>query len=461
MKAALQKIRNIWAAVDIRKKILFTALILLIYRIGCAIPVPYVSPDIVNSFDAMYGTTIFSYMNVLSGGALSQATFFALGISPYITAQIVTQLLTVAIPKWQEMSKDEDGKKWLEGFTRILTVILAIVTSLAYYFILKNNSWLIKTDRDWVQALVIISVFTAGASLIMWLGEKINEHGIGNGISMILFANILASLPSFAGSIINLFEQGSTTSAANIRYMVLGIVFGVLAIIVAILMVYFVVKITNSERRIPVQYAKRVVGRKMYGGQNSNLPIKLNMTGVMPIIFASSIVSLPATISALAGKANAEEGFWYWVNELFGQTSLLYVLAFVGLIIAFSYFYILISFDPVEVSNNLKSNGGSVPGIRPGEPTANYISKILKRITFLGAIFLAIVAGVPLLVTCLASIFSNFDATTTFFGSGVLTALQSLTFGGSSLLILISVALETYRAIEAQMSMRHYKGFLQ
>ena len=454
MKAALQKIRNIWAAVDIRKKILFTALILLIYRFGSAVPVPYVDSAAIKSFETVYGGTFFQYMNVLSGGALAQATFFALGISPYITAQIVIQLLTVAIPVFQRWSKDEsgNGKKKLETITRIGTVVLAVVTAFAYYKILDSQNWLVKTDRAWVQALIIVAVFTAGASLIMWLGEKINERGIGNGISMILFANILASGPSMIGAIINLF------TSTRIGW---GITFGILALVGSILMVYYVVYVTNSERRIPVQYAKRVVGRKMYGGQNSNLPIKLNMTGVMPIIFASSIVSLPATISALAGKTSATEGFWYWFNTLLGQNSPIYVLAFVGLIIAFSYFYIIISFDPVEVSNNLKQNGGSIPGIRPGESTAKYIKKILDRITFLGAIFLAVIAGIPLLVSCIAWVLSQFEATTTFFGAQVLSGLQTLTFGGSSLLIVIGVALETYRLIEAQLSMRHYKGFLQ
>jgi len=454
MKAALQKIRNIWAAVDIRKKLLFTALILLIYRFGSAIPVPYVDSAAIKSFETVYGGTLFQYMNVLSGGALGQATFFALGISPYITAQIVIQLLTVAIPPLQRWSKDEsgNGKKKLEFLTRIGTVLLAVVTSFGYYKILDSQGWLVKTDRAWVQALIIISVFTAGASLIMWLGEKINENGIGNGISMILFANILASGPSMIGGIINLF------TATRIGW---GIAFGILALVGSVLMVYYVVYITNSERRIPVQYAKRVVGRKMYGGQNSNLPIKLNMTGVMPIIFASSIVSLPATISVFFGDPEATEGAWYWINTLFGQTSLIYLVLFVGLIIGFSYFYIIISFDPVEVSNNLKQNGGSIPGIRPGESTAKYIKKILDRITFLGAIFLAVIAGIPLLVSCLAWLLNQFEVTTSFFGAGVLSGLQTLSFGGSSLLIVIGVALETYRLIEAQMSMRHYKGFLQ
>lgn len=462
MKAAFQKIRNIWAAVDIRKKILFTALILLIYRLGCAVPVPYVSSDVIGSFNNYFGNTIFAYMNVLSGGALGQATFFALGISPYITAQIVIQLLSVAFRRLQEMSKDEEGKKKIEKATRILTVVLAVVTAAAYYLILARQGWLVKsttwtftmggTTYSALQMIAVIASFTAGASLIMWLGEKINERGIGNGISMILFANILSQGPSIANRVISLFTS---------EVIGWGITFGVLTVVIGVLMVYYVVYITNSERRIPVTYAKRVVGRKMYGGQNTNLPIKLNMSGVMPIIFASSIVSLPATIITLAGKSGATKGGWYWATQLTNSTSPLYVVAFLGLIVAFSYFYIMISFDPVEVSNNLKTNGGTVQGIRPGAPTAEYIKKILNRITFLGAIFLAIIAGVPLVVSCIASILGRFDVTKGFFGSEVLNGMTQLTFGGSSLLIVIGVALETYRIIEAQMSMRHYKGFLQ
>ncbi len=435
MKKVLGKIRDIWAAKDIRSKLLFTGFILLLYRLGSAIPVPYVNDSIVASFQSVYGGTVLEYLNLLSGSALAQATLFALSISPYITAQIVFQLLAVAIPALQRMSKEEDGQKKIAQYTRILTVALALVTSFAYFQILKTQGWLVRDDL--FAALVIIACFTAGSAIIMWLGEKINEYGIGNGISMILFANILSGLPSSFYSIWKMFTNWGVWTAV-----------AVIAVLVIVVMVVFVVFITNSERRIPIQYAKRVVGRKMYGGQNTSLPIKLNMTGVMPIIFASSIVSLPATIATFAGVTKKTEGFWGTVLKLLDATSPIYIVAYLGMIIAFAYFYIAISFDPVEVSNNLKRNGGTVQGIRPGAPTAEYIKKILNRVTLIGAFFLVIIAGLPLIVNAIASLFDN-------------NMLQGFAFGGSSLLIVVGVALETYRDIEAQMSMRHYKGFLQ
>ena len=438
MGRVISKIRDIWAAKDIRIKLLFTALILLIYRLGAAIPVPYVDSGITTSFQQMYGGTILEYLNILSGTALSQATLFALSISPYITASIVIQLLTVAIPKWQRMSKEEDGKKALTQYTRIATILLAILTSYAYYNILSQNKWLTPTDvPEWFRAIVVIACFTAGSSIIMWLGEKINEHGIGNGISMILFANILSRGAAIALQLWTIFSDWGIWTAV-----------AVIGVIAAIVLIGFVVFVTNSERRIPIQYAKRVVGRKMYGGQNTNLPLKLNMSGVMPIIFASSIVSLPATIAMFFGVTSESDGFWGSLLKALDATSPIYIVAYIALIIAFSYFYIAISFDPVEVSNNLKKNGGTVMGIRPGAPTAAFITKILNRITLIGAIFLSLVAGVPLIINAIASAFE-------------VANLSGLAFGGSSLLIVVGVALETYRAIEAQMSMRHYKGFLQ
>ena len=302
---------------------------------------------------------------------------------------------------------------------------------------LSNNGWLIKTDvPEWLRAIIMIACYTAGSAIIMWLGEKINERGIGNGISMILFANILSRLPGIISSFWKLFTDWGVWTAVS----VVGFV-GMIAII------GFIIWVTNSERRIPVQYSKRVIGNKMYGGQSTNLPLKLNMAGVMPIIFASSIVSLPATILTFFGIDKNSGGFWGTVLKVLDATSPVYIVVYIVLILAFSYFYIMISFDPVEVSNNLKKNGGTVLGIRPGAPTASYIKRILNRITFIGAIFLSIVAGVPLIINAIANAldYSN---------------LSGLAFGGSSLLIVIGVALETYRAIEAQMAMRHYKGFL-
>ena len=445
MKKIFGKFRDIWAAKDIRSKMLFTGFILLLYRLGSAIPVPYVNDSILESFRQVYGGTVLDYLNLLSGSALAQATLFALSISPYITAQIVLQLLTVAFDKLQRMSKEEEGQKKIAQYTRILTIVLALVTSYAYFQILKTNGWLTRTD--FFAGLVIVTCFTAGSSIIMWLGEKINESGIGNGISMILFANIISGLPTMVATFSNnIFNKTNWTNIDFTKILVLVASF--LAPIVIVLTIVFVVFVTNSERRIPVQYAKRVVGRKMYGGQNTNLPIKLNMTGVMPIIFASSIVSLPATVITLFGVKNTDKGVWATILKIFDATSPLYIISYLVLIVAFAYFYILISFDPVEVSNNLKRNGGTVQGIRPGAPTADYIKKILNRVTLIGALFLVVIAGLPLILNAVATAFN-------------VTTLNGLAFGGSSLLIVVGVALETYRDIEAQMSMRHYKGFLQ
>jgi preprotein translocase subunit SecY len=333
------------------------------------------------------------------------------------------------------MSKDENGKKKITQITRYVTIALGALTAWGYFTLLKANGWLYRDDL--FAALVIIFCFGAGAAIVMWLGEKINEHGIGNGISMILFANLLASGPSIAITLYNLITDWPWNT-----------LIGILGLIIGVAIVYFIIFITNSERRIPVQYGKRVVGRKVYGGQNTNLPLKLNMSGVMPIIFASSIASLPATILTLFGVTANDTGFWGRFLKFFDASSFVYLVVYLILIVAFSYFYIMISFDPTEVSNNLKKNGGMIPGVRPGEPTAKYINKILGRITFIGAFFLCIVAGLPMLINCIATIFKY-------------NGLASIAFGGSSLLIVIGVALETGRDIESQLTMRHYKGFLQ
>lgn len=431
MKSWIQPIINAFKLPDLRKKILFTLFIVLLYRIGVAIPVPYVNADILNYY--LYATdgSIFQYLDILSGNAFSSATLFALGISPYITSSIVMQLLTVAIPALERMSKDgEEGKKKINQITRYVTVALALITSYGYYMLMKNQGML--TNTGFFAAIVIIACYCAGSSLVMWLGEKINENGIGNGISIILFANIVAGGVNSVSTIIDFFKKGT----------VAGYIIPVVIVAIALAMVYFVVFVTESERRIPVMYAKKVVGRKMYGGQSTNLPLKLNMSGVMPIIFASSIVSLPTTIGMFVKPKSGS--FWDKFLDVFATDSIVYVLLFIVLIIAFAYFYIEISFNNVEVANNLKKNGGFIPGIRPGKPTADYIKMVLNRITLIGAIFLAFIAGLPLLVN--------------IFASGYLGALA---FGGSSLLIVVGVALETARELESQMAMRHYKGFLE
>lgn len=437
-------LKNAWKTPDLQKKMLFTLFIVLLYRLGACICVPYVSADIADSFNSMYGSSVLGLMSILSGGAMEYATLFALSVSPYITASIVIQLLTIAIPPLERLAKDgANGQKKIAAITRYVTVALALITSYGYSMLLKTQGWLVKSD--WFAMIVINACFCAGAALVMWLAEKINEKGIGNGISVVLFANIISRIPSMAQSLWN----GVIINRAYHWAVGVAIAIGVLAIVVA--SVGFVVWVTNSERRIPIQYAKRVVGRKMYGGQATNLPIKLNMTGVMPIIFASSIVSIPATITAFI--PNQENGFVKFVENFFSPTTWEYLVVYLLLIVAFSYFYVMISFNPVEVSNNIAANGGAVRGLRPGRPTVQYIQKILKRVTLIGAFFLCIVAGFPMLVTVVTTALTNAGVTG-------MPDLSLLTFGGSSLLIVVGVALETVRDIEAQLSLRTSKGFL-
>ena len=421
---------------ELRKKLIYTLIILLIYRFGAIIPVPFVQSSLIS----LPQGSIFEYLNILSGDAFSKATLFALSISPYITASIVIQLLCVAIPALENLSKEgEEGKKKLNTITRFVTVGLALLTSVGYYMLMRNTYQCLTDDgKEWYGIVTIIACYCAGASIIMWLGEKINENGIGNGISIILFANIVAGGPGLVGTVIDNFKD-------NISMIIEGKYIGILWIFLTLLViaavcaaVVFVVFITDSERRLPVQYAKRVVGRKMYGGQSQNLPIKLNMSGVMPIIFSSSIISLPVTIMQFAGVS--QTNFWY---KLFSPTSALYIILFFVLIIAFSYFYIAISFNPQEVANNIQKNGGSITGIRPGRPTAEYITKVLSKVTLMGAMFLSVIAIVPMIANAISG-----------------NALAGIAFSGSSLLIVVGVAIETAREIEAQMTMRHYKGFL-
>ncbi len=425
-------IANAWKTVDLRKKILFTVLIVLLYRVGTAIPVPFLNAQVLSSSLLSSQGSLFQYLNILSGGAMSQATLFALGVSPYITASIVIQLLTIAIPYLERISKEgEEGQKKLNQLTRIATVVLGLVTSFGYYKLLENNNAI--TNKGVFPAFVIILSYCAGSSLVMWLAEKINENGIGNGISIILFANIVSRLPSM---IHNLWSAYLTSGNAG------KIILGIGVIIVSLAATALIVFITDSERRLPIQYAKKVVGRKMYGGQSSTLPLKVNMTGVMPMIFANSIVSIPATIQMFV---NPKQGsFWAGFFNLFSTDGWLYAALTAILIVAFAYFYVTISFNPIEVANNLKKNGGFIPGIRPGKPTSDYITKVLSRITLIGALFLVVIAVVPLV----ANIISG-------------AKLSSLAFTGSSIIIVVGVVLETAREIESQMTMRHYKGFLE
>lgn len=432
--------KNAWKITDLRSKMLFTLLIILIYRLGAQIPVPYISPDVLETFNSVTQGSIFSYMNLLSGDAFGKATLFALSVSPYITAQIVIQLLTVAIPALERWSKDEnEGRKKLTALTRYSTVGLALITAYGYMKYMEAGGMLVS-DVTVFGKVVIVACYCAGASIIMWLAEKVNDYGIGNGISMILFANIVSRVPALLGSVWAMVFTGNTTFAG---FKFTGLLLAILSITITLAIVILVVWFTESERRIPIQYAKRVVGRKMYGGQSSNLPIKLNMSGVMPIIFASSIVAIPATIASFFQKS----AFWIKVNELFNYNTWLYLIIFLVLIVLFSFFYIMISFNPVEVANNIQSNGGSIPGIRSGKPTVKYIKKILNRITLIGAVFLCFIAGFPMIINIVNTMI---DANSTTF--------SGLAFGGSSLLIVVGVAIETVHDLEAQLALRNYGG---
>ena len=462
----LQTLKNAWRTKDIRSKLLFTFLILVLYRIGTVIPVPFVNA---HDFAGSFSGTILDYLNLLSGGSLGQATLFALGVSPYINASIIIQLLAVVFPKLGELSKTD--KKKMGFITRVTTVVLAVITAVGYYFLLADSALAPAATKGqggafWFYGIVIVVCYVAGASLVMWLADRINEHGIGNGVSMILFANIVTSLPQQCIAMYDLV-RGTFAYESPVWYVILSILFVIFLFAIILAMTMFVIFITGSERRIPVQYAKRVVGRKMYGGQSSNLPIKLNMTGVMPVIFASSIVSLLPTILMLCGVTGSGKTFWDGVYRFFGSDGFVYPLAFFVLIIGFAYFYTQITFDPVDVANNLKKQGGAIPGIRQGRPTSDYIKKILNKITLAGALFLSVVAVLPVIAGphLIQHIVEWILSGNTYYSAEtVATAAKSyssiFTFGGTSLIIVIGVALETFRELEAQLTMRNYKGFL-
>ena len=415
----LTTLRNAWGIPELRKKLIFTILVLLVYRVGNAIPVPFVNVHAMTEmFDSVLSSTILGLYNAMSGSAFSKASVLGLGIQPYINASIIIQLLTIAIPALERWAKEEGevGKKKIERLTRYSTVALGLILGYGYYTMISQYG--ILNETGFLPALVIVLAFTAGSSVVMWLGEQITEHGIGNGISMILFANIISGIPSGINILFNLSWWLSVIIA-----------------VVMVLLVLFIVFIHDAERRIPVQYAKRVVGRKVYGGQSTNLPIKVAMSGVMPVIFASSICSIPATICTFAGLNG------WWAKNVWASNSWVYCVLYGLMIFFFSWFYSTIQYDPVEVANNLKKNGGFIPGFRPGKPTAEFIKKVIGKIIIFGAVYLTIVALLPIV-------------------SGNLFDLGNLSIGGTSIIIVVGVALETVKALEAQMLMRHYKGFL-
>ena len=428
----VQTIRKAWAIPELRKKIIFTIMILLIFRLGNAIPVPFVNTELLQSYLNSMSTTVLGLYNVMSGGAFAEATIFALGVQPYINSSIIIQLLTIAIPALERLARDggEAGKKKIASITRYATVAIALLQGFGYYMLMRNYG-ILEQSGVW-PALVIIVSFVAGSSFVMWLGEQVNEFGIGNGISIILFAGIISRVPSLVSAARSYIATAENTGLAWL-YMFLLLV-GVL------LLVILIVHVSAAERRIPVQYAKRQVGRKMYGGQASTLPMKVNMSGVLPIIFAQSIASLPATVAAFL-PAPAEGSFAYGFLNAIDTKSVLYLIVYFLMIIGFSYFYATIQFNPVEISNNLKRQGGFIPGYRPGRPTSDFIAKVLSKVTLFGAIYLGIVAIAPLIV-------------------GKAIGNNALAIGGTSVIIVVGVALETVQVLENQMLMRQYKGFL-
>ena len=428
----VQTFRKAWGIPELRKKIVFTLLILLIFRIGNAIPVPFVNTELLGAYLSSMSTTVLGLYNVMSGGAFAQATLFALGVQPYINSSIIIQLLTIAIPALERLAKEggEEGKKKIASFTRYATVAIALLQGFGYFMIMKNYSLLSVSTPNFWHALVIIVSFVAGSSFVMWIGEQINEFGIGNGISMILFAGIISRVPTGASTLLAMAKSGD-----------LGWLWALLMVVGMLLMVMLIVFVSDAERRIPVQYAKRQVGRRMYGGQSTYLPMKVNMSGVLPVIFAQSIASLPATIAAFL-PAPKEGSFWAGLLKAIDTQSVLYMIFYFMMIIGFSYFYSTIQFNPVEIGNNLKKNGGFIPGFRPGKPTTDFISKVLNKVTLFGAIYLGIIAIVPLIV-------------------GRFAGAYNIAIGGTSVIIVVGVALETVKVLENQMMMRQYKGFLE
>ena len=436
-------LKNAIRTPDVRKKILYTILLIVLFRLGCFITVPGV--NLVTLEEIMSGSTngLSSLINLISGGAFSRLSLFAMSISPYITASIVIQLLAMVIPSLERLAKEggEEGKDKMNAYTKLLTIVLAIVEALGLYFTYKGSG--IFVDNGFITAVIFILSLVAGTAILMWLGEQITARGVGNGISMIIFAGIIAGLPSAVTTMYSLIvtEAGFSTTGLLIT---LGILIG------AIILVAGVVFVTEAERRVPVQYAKKVVGRKMYGGQNTHIPIKLVMAGVMPVIFASSFMTFPMMIIPLFNPNIATAtGFWAGVYKFSLATSsssvpigytIANAIVYLLLIVGFTFFYTYATFNPAEVSSNIKRNGGFIPGIRAGKPTTDFLSGIMKKLIWFGGLFLAVIAILPMLLR-----FTNLN----------------FTFGGTTILIVVGVALEMVQQLESQLVMRHYKGFLE
>lgn len=436
----LQTLKNAWKIPDLRKKILFTLAVVVAFRFGSAIPMPFLNMDALSQLMASVQQNGGSWgmLNMMTGDAFSRATLFALGISPYINSSIIMQLLQVAIPALERLAKEgEVGRKKIAMITRFVTVGLGLITGIGYYFFLRNNGIVnyITGFSGVFAAIVMVLSFTAGTAIIMWMGEQINDKGIGNGISILLFAGIVARLPVTFGGVWEFFKMAIEDSANYGKYFILSPLFVVLFLAI----IWLIIFMNEAERRIPVQYAKKVVGRKMYGGQSSFLPIKVAMSGVMPVIFASSILSIPQVIAVFVTPK--EGGLLEKTLKALQNTGGAYMVIYFLLILMFAYFYMVIQYNPLEMANNLRQSNGTIPGIRPGKPTSDFISKILSKVTLIGALFLSVISIVPMIY-------------------GRVTGMAALTVAGTSIIIMVGVALETVKQLESQMMMRHYKGFL-
>lgn len=424
-------LKNAWAVPDLRKKFLFTLMIIIIFRVGSVVPVPFIDVEALKT--SLTGDSVnefFSYISTLTGGGLEYGAIFAMSVTPYINSSIIIQLLTVAIPALGRLQQEgEEGQKKMAQITRYTTIVLGLIQGFAYYIYLRNNNGgmlSVSGNMRVLAAPVIILCFTAGSALMMWLGERIDEKGIGNGISILLFSGIISRMPQAVSYLYGYIQLEKYMQVAGV-------------VLIFLLVIVFIVFMTGAERRIPIQYAKRVVGRKMYGGQNTHMPIRVNMSGVMPIIFASSILAIPTMVLSFMGTSHSDTS-WYKFLTLFSYRGTFYAILYFVMIIGFAYFYATIQYNPVEMANNLRKNSGAIPGIRPGKPTSDFIAKIIARITLIGALFLSVVAILPIIV-------------------GNVGGIQ-ISLGGTSVLIVVGVALDTARNLESQMMMRHYKGFL-
>jgi len=438
-----QTLKKAWGVPEIRKKILYTLLMIIIFRLGSAITVPYLETEAVREWmgDSAKDGNFLEYLNILTGGALSQATIFSLSITPFINASIIMQLLTFALPPLERLRDEgEEGRKKINKITAFVALVLAFFMAYAYYLTLRRSAHAVEYTEGtegWFAGAVIVLSFVAGASLVVWMGNRVSDNGIGNGVSIILFAGIAARFPTDAGLLIRLSKE-SIENNENGKYLWISLAY----LIFILFEIGFIVFMNEAERRIPIQYAKRVVGRKQYGGQKTHIPIKICMSGVMPIIFAMSFMALPQTIQ-LFKPDNKTSGFYHAFCMFFKRTSWSYAILYFLLIIAFNYFYVSIQYNPVEIANNLRQSNGAIPGIRPGKPTSDYIQRVLNKISLVGAFFLGIIAIIPIFIAMADD------------------KLQSLSMGGTTILIAVSVALETTRTLESHLMMRHHKGFLQ